>query len=62
LRSARAGISFRSKEPRAKEETTMQEQNQMTCPQCGRSFDSQEELDKHTREEHGMGDQEQTQS
>jgi uncharacterized C2H2 Zn-finger protein len=36
----------------------MQEQNQMTCPQCGRSFDSQEELDKHTREEHGMGDQE----
>lgn len=35
----------------------MQEPNQMTCSQCGRSFDSQEDLDRHMEEEHGsMGD------
>jgi hypothetical protein len=35
----------------------MQEQTQVTCQQCGRSFDSQEELDRHNREEHGMTDE-----
>jgi uncharacterized C2H2 Zn-finger protein len=34
----------------------MQEQTQVTCSQCGQSFESQEELDRHNREEHGMNE------
>ena len=32
----------------------MQEQAQFTCSNCGRTFETQEELDRHNREEHGM--------
>jgi hypothetical protein len=31
----------------------MQEQEQVTCGQCGRTFGSQEELDRHIEQEHG---------
>jgi hypothetical protein len=32
----------------------MQEQEeQVTCSQCGRTFGSQEELDRHMEQEHG---------
>ena len=31
----------------------MQEPGQKTCAQCGRSFGSQEELDRHMEQEHG---------
>jgi hypothetical protein len=31
----------------------MQEREQVTCGQCGRSFGSQEELDRHIEQEHG---------
>jgi uncharacterized C2H2 Zn-finger protein len=30
-----------------------EEQQQVTCAQCGRSFDSQDELDRHMEQEHG---------
>ena len=30
-----------------------QEQEQVTCSQCGRTFGSQEELDRHMEQEHG---------
>jgi hypothetical protein len=31
----------------------VQEPEQVTCSQCGRSFGSQDELDRHMEQEHG---------
>ena len=35
----------------------MQEQTQQTCSQCGQTFSSQEELDRHMQDQHGTGEQ-----
>ena len=31
----------------------MEEREQTTCSQCGRTFGSQDELDRHMEQEHG---------
>jgi hypothetical protein len=39
--------------PKRREAAMQEEQQQVTCAQCGRSFDSQDELDRHMEQEHG---------